>query len=214
MEYNKGKIIFISIMLVLLLIVVVAGGTYAYFMISANINNNNIGGGTYKFDVSLQVTIEKASSNLVPFSDARIVDAISKTNKCIDKDGYEICSMYKLSLTNNGSSDEVLYGYVTTDSTTYVSDRLKYQIFSLNDGTYAAVTDALSVALNSDKVYFKKNNVQVNTSLTKNTSQDYYLVMWISLIENAQNEDAGKSFSGYVNFDSIYGNRLSAQFSS
>ena len=157
MKYSKGRIIFISCVVVLLIIALVASGTYAYFTLVVNVNNNgNIGGNTYKFDVSMDVNVIKQSTSLVPFSDDLIVDAISKTDKCVDKDGYEICNIYKLNLTNNGNSDEILYGYVSTSNTTYVSDRLKYQVFTLNNGNYTAYTDPISVSLNTDeKVYFK-----------------------------------------------------------
>lgn len=216
MKYSNGRIIFISCVVVLLLIALVAGGTYAYFTLVVNVNNNgNIGGNTYKFDVSMDVNVIKQSTSLVPFSDDLIVDAISKTDKCVDKDGYEICNIYKLNLTNNGNSDEILYGYVSTSNTTYVSDRLKYQVFTLNNGNYTAYTDPISVSLNTDeKVYFKKNNTLVNSSLVKGNSAEYYLVMWISLVLEDQNEDAGKSFNGYINFESFYGDRITAKFSS
>ena len=216
MKYSNGRIIFISCVVVLLIIALVASGTYAYFTLVVNVNNNgNIGGNTYKFDVSMDVNVIKQSTSLVPFSDDLIVDAISKTNKCVDKDGYEICNIYKLNLTNNGNSDEILYGYVSTSNTTYVSDRLKYQVFTLNNGNYTAYTDPISVSLNTDeKVYFKKNNTLVNSSLVKGNSAEYYLVMWISLVLEDQNEDAGKSFNGYINFESFYGDRITAKFSS
>lgn len=216
MKYSNGRIIFISCVVVLLIIALVASGTYAYFTLVVNVNNNgNIGGNTYKFDVSMDVNVTKQSTSLVPFSDDLIVDAISKTDKCVDKDGYEICNIYKLNLTNNGNSDEILYGYVSTSNTTYVSDRLKYQVFTLNNGNYTAYTDPISVSLNTDeKVYFKKNNTLVNSSLVKGNSAEYYLVMWISLVLEDQNEDAGKSFNGYINFESFYGDRITAKFSS
>ena len=216
MKYSKGRIIFISCVVVLLIIALVVSGTYAYFTLVVNVNNNgNIGGNTYKFDVSMDVNVIKQSTSLVPFSDDLIVDAISKTDKCVDKDGYEICNIYKLNLTNNGNSDEILYGYVSTSNTTYVSDRLKYQVFTLNNGNYTAYTDPISVSLNTDeKVYFKKNNTLVNSSLVKGNSAEYYLVMWISLVLEDQNEDAGKSFNGYINFESFYGDRITAKFSS
>lgn len=216
MKYSNGRIIFISCVVVLLIIALVVSGTYAYFTLVVNVNNNgNIGGNTYKFDVSMDVNVIKQSTSLVPFSDDLIVDAISKTDKCVDKDGYEICNIYKLNLTNNGNSDEILYGYVSTSNTTYVSDRLKYQVFTLNNGNYTAYTDPISVSLNTDeKVYFKKNNTLVNSSLVKGNSAEYYLVMWISLVLEDQNEDAGKSFNGYINFESFYGDRITAKFSS
>ena len=216
MKYSNGRTIFISCVVVLLIIALVVSGTYAYFTLVVNVNNNgNIGGNTYKFDVSMDVNVIKQSTSLVPFSDDLIVDAISKTDKCVDKDGYEICNIYKLNLTNNGNSDEILYGYVSTSNTTYVSDRLKYQVFTLNNGNYTAYTDPISVSLNTDeKVYFKKNNTLVNSSLVKGNSAEYYLVMWISLVLEDQNEDAGKSFNGYINFESFYGDRITAKFSS
>lgn len=212
---SREKIVFLSILVVLLVIVVVAGGTYAYFEFGINGTGSNIGGSAYKFDIDMDVEVIKEASSLVPLSDNLVVTAISKnTNKCVDNGkGYDICSLYKLSLSNNGNADEELYGYVSTGNTTYESNHLKYQIFTLSNGTYTAVTDPTSVSLTqNEKVYFLKNSQKIISNLDMGESNEYYLVMWISLIEDEQNEDAGKVFGGKIGFESLRGNVISADF--
>lgn len=214
MNDNKGNKIFISIIITLLIIVIVSGSAYAYFVISANISGNNINGNNYNFAVNMSVETIKASTNLVPFTDSLISDAISQNNKCIDKDGYEICTIYKVSLTNTGSNSEQLYGYVQTTNTTYVTNNLKYQIFSFSNNSFANVTSPKSISsVNNAKVYFELNSNLVHSTVPKNDILEYYLVVWISAIDAEQNDDAEKIFNGTINFESISGERLSASFS-
>lgn len=213
MNSSKRKILIISIIVVI--IILVAGGTYAYF--TARANSNNIVGSTYTSDFGIEVYEVQKSTSLIPLNDDLVTTAVSKaTNKCLDNDGQEICSLYKLDVVNNGNAID-LQGFIRTSTSTYTSSNLKYMVYTENGGTYTPVTDALVLTHNSgDTVYFKKNSTNYTTSLLDGTTNPqkvtYYIVFWISEIEGEQNEDQSKTFDCKIGFESIYGDKLTSTF--
>lgn len=203
------KKIFGSVCLTLAIIIVVTAGTsFAYYTSSGS--SNNISGTNFKFDVSLDITPVYNATQLVPLKDSDVTKAISKSsNKCRDSKGYDVCSLYTLNLTNKGEA-VIMNGYVTTSSTTYTTNNLKYQIF---DSSFNPITDASIISKNSNgTVYFQKSANMVATELTS-TNLSYYLVMWITETGEPQKEDYSKTFTGKVGFESINGGQISANFS-
>ena len=196
-----------SICLVLgIVIFVTTGTTFAYLVASATSSEDAISGEIADFKVNLTLTEVYKSTNMVPLKDNLVKTAITNSSKCRDKDNYEVCSLYKLKLTNTGQAF-ALNGYLKTSSTTYTTGNLKYQIY---DTSYNAITDVMTPSLTTDeKVYFSKNNTNVNTSI--NTSNiEYYLVMWISDTNSIQTSDHSKTYSGAVGFETTSGDRIEA----
>lgn len=214
MNSSKIKILIISIIVVI--IILVAGGTYAYFTASGS-NSGNIVGSTYTSDFGIEVYEVQKSTSLIPLNDDLVTTAVSKaSDKCLDNDGQEICSLYKLDVVNNGAAID-LQGFIRTSTSTYTSSNLKYMVYTENGGTYTPVTDALVLTHNSgDTVYFKKNSTNYTTSLLDGTTNPqkvtYYIVFWISEIEGEQNEDQSKTFDCKIGFESIYGDKLTSTF--
>ena len=120
------KNIIVSVFAVLVIIGITAGTTYAYLIVSDTENFN----GKFESGImsSLSLTTVHSSNELVPLLDSKVVTAISKSsNKCVDKNNYNVCSLYTITLSNTGDLEN-LYGYVKTTSSTYTSNNLKYQI--------------------------------------------------------------------------------------
>lgn len=201
------KSIFSSICLVLgIVIIVTTGTTFAYLVASASSSEGSISGEITKLDVSLSLTEEYKATKKVPLKDNLVSSAIRYSNVCRDKDNYEVCSLYKLTLSNTGSSYN-LNGYLKTTSTTYTTGNLKYQIYNTS---YTAVSDIMTASLTTDeKVYFTINNNKLTTDIEK-TNIVYYLVMWISDTGSLQSEDYSKSYSGVVGFETLSGDRIEA----
>lgn len=194
-----------SICLVLgIVIFVTTGATFAYLVASST--SDEITGEIADFKVNLILTEVYKSTNMVPLKDKLVKTAITNSSKCRDKDNYEVCSLYKLKLTNTGQTF-ALNGYLKTSSTTYTTGNLKYQIY---DTSYTAITDVMTPSLTIDeKVYFLKNNTNVTTNI--NTSNiEYYLVMWISDTNSIQTSDHSKTYSGAVGFETTSGDRIEA----
>mgnify|MGYP003313419881 CR=1 FL=1 len=191
----KKKILF-SILGVVAITILTFGTTYAYFISSTN--SQFSGEGASGVDTTL--TLEKIyhASKLVPLDDSLIGTAISKANnKCIDKSGYEVCSLYKIVLENTVDS-ESLYGYIRTGSSTYITDNLKYQFF---DSGFNALTDIDSLPkIANETVYFQKNETNYQVSIAGSTT--YYLAIWLTDIKEEQSVDYSKKFSGYIGFES------------
>lgn len=215
MNLSKIKIALISIIIVIIITVVVIGTTYAFF--NAQATSNNIVGSTYNSDFGIEVFEVQKSTSLIPLSDDLVTTAVSKTdNKCLDNNGQEICSLYKLDVVNNGNAIE-LQGFIRTSTSTYTSNNLKYMVYTENGGTYTPVTDSLVLTHNSgDTVYFKKNNINYTTSLLDGTTTPqkvtYYIVFWISEVNGDQNVDQSKTFDCKIGFESIYGDKLTSTF--
>lgn len=209
-----------TICLVLGIIIIVSTGTsFAYFSASAGINGDDITGETMNFDVELSATPIYKATRIIPLEEQYIDDAITKsTNKCIDSKGYEVCSLYTLTLSNSGDA-QVLNGYISTSTSDrpYVTDNLRCQLF---DSSYNPVSDItiLSKTLN-EKVYFQTtennttNNVAIEVNSTTKKEVTYYLAIWLHETGGPQNDDYSKTFSGKIVFESLYGNQITANFS-
>lgn len=210
---TKGKKIFISIVVILLIIVAVVYATYAYFQATANKTGDNISGNSYNESFTITATQIYKASNLIPVSETVVDTTVSKeTNTCRDNDNKDTCSLYKITV-NNGTSATSLNGFIRTNTSTYITNNLKYKVYTKTGTTYTAITDAESLSNNSgDSVYFKKNNTNVVTSLAANATQDYYVVFWINEKNESQNDDQEKDFSCKFGFEGTDGAQLSASF--
>ena len=188
------KNIIVSVFAVLVIIGITAGVTYAYLIVS----DTKEFAGKFESGImsSLSLTTVHSSNELVPLLDSKVGTAISKSsNKCVDKNNYNVCSLYTITLSNTGDLEN-LYGYVKTTNSTYTSNNLKYQIY---DSSYNAITDVMTLSKTSDElVYFKKNSVQF--SLASSGTNVYNLVIWLSDTNSEQSGDYSKSFSGKIGF--------------
>ena len=206
-----NKTLKMSIISVIAIIVVtIFGTTFAYFYAIANGNGDNITGDTFNFKASLSINTIYQATNLVPLSNSLVNTAISKANnKCIDKNNRDVCSLYRITLSNTGDSI-TLHPYITTTSTTYTTTNLKAQLYN---SSFSPVSNVMSVSNDSNgKVYFttSEGNLTINLG-TSNIS--YYLVVWISETSSSQLADQDKTFSGTITFEAENGESRSIDFS-
>jgi len=204
----KNKV-FSSICIVLAIVIMTtAGATFAY-LISSNTATGTISGTEFSYEVDMDVVTIHTADTLVPLLDERVSTAIQKeSNKCIDKNNYEVCSLYKVTLTNTGE-EQVVNGFVRTTTTNYETLNLKYQVF---DSSYNAVTDPTSVSLTvNEMVYFSTGGVKNNITIGS-TDIIYYVAVWLSDTNNPQDSDYSKSFMGTIGFESKYGDIIEGKF--
>lgn len=191
------KSLFISIAAVVGITLVTFTGTYAYFL--ASVSENFSGNTESGINTKLSLENIHIATKLIPLSDKLIETAISKeNNKCIDKNNREVCSLYKITLTNTEESEK-LYGYIRTVSSTYKTNNLKYQLF---DNSYTAVTDIMEMEHTADSlVYFTKDSdYYISSSVGTN---NYYLAIWLSDTGISQSDDYSKEYDGYIGFELI-----------
>lgn len=204
MEKKLNKIL-VSVLAVILITTLTVGVTYAYLVAhdSQNITVKSASG----INSVLTLTTVKETSNMVPIMDNKIVTAIK--NNCVDKNNYDVCSLYSVKLTNT-SGAESLYGYVRTVSSSYTTTNLRYQIF---DSSYNAVTDIMTISNSSDSfVYFEKSSSKL--TITSNGTNNYYFVIWLTDTGAEQSSDYSKVFNGAIGFELVGSGsgRLEANF--
>ena len=246
MENSKGRGIFLGVVSVATLIVAIIGATFAWFSASVGSGENDVNLTAYQFDAKLTVervfpTAENASKKIIPFVPDKVLRegqenktnnmnyALNEaTNKCVDSSGYLVCSLYKITVTNNGSDAIELDGTVTTIETTptetgttlTANGDLKAQIISYAGGKYT-YTHNLSKALalpntvnGSGKLIMDKATLTVGATPGANTAELYVLV-WLNDSAENQSSMMGASYKGQFIFSAVgmgAGNQLTGTF--
>ena len=246
MENSKGRGIFLGVVSVATLIVAIIGATFAWFSASVGSGKNDVNLTAYQFDAELTVdrvfpTDENASKKIIPFVPNKVLRegqgnetnnmnyALNEaTDKCVDSSGYLVCSLYKITVTNNGSDAIELDGTVTTIETTptktgttlTANGDLKAQIISYADGKYTYTHD-LSKALalpntvnGSGKLIMDPATLTVGATPAANTAELYVLV-WLNDTTENQSTMMGASYKGQFIFSAVgmgAGNQLTGTF--
>ena len=212
MKINKSLILVLVISAV---VFTALGGTFAYLSIGNVRNNTTISGKTYNFSVNLDATAIK-SGKLIPVADNLIVSTLNSTHVCEDTRGYGLCTLYRIRFTNSGSA-ETMTGNLKTLTSTYTTNNLKYQLFTLSGSTYSAISTATAINRTANAInYFKLNSTDVTISLndgsSSSTTKDIYLAIWISDPGNNQLDDQNKTFTGQLSFTSTHGSTITSNF--
>ena len=246
MENSKGRGIFLGVVSVATLIVAIIGATFAWFSASIGSGENDVNLTAYQFDAKLTVervfpTAENASKKIIPFVPDKVLRegqgdqtnnmnyALNEaTKKCVDSSGYLVCSLYKITVTNNGSDAIELDGSVTTMETTptetgttmTANGDLKAQIISYAEGKYT-YTHNLSKALalpntvkGSGKLIMEPATLTVGATPGANTAELYVLV-WLNDTTENQSTMMGASYKGQFIFSAVgmgAGNQLTGTF--
>lgn len=246
MENSKGRGIFLGVVSVATLIVAIIGATFAWFSASVGSGENDVNLTAYQFDAELTVdrvfpTAENASKKIIPFVPDKVLRegqgdqtnnmnyALNEAkNKCVDSSGYLVCSLYKITVTNNGSDAIELDGSVTTMETTptetgttmTANGDLKAQIISYAEGKYT-YTHNLSKALalpntvsGSEKLIMDPATLTVGATPGANTAELYVLV-WLNDSAENQSTMMGASYKGQFIFSAVgmgTGNQLTGTF--
>lgn len=246
MENSKGRGIFLGVVSVATLIVAIIGATFAWFSASVGSGENDVNLTAYQFDAELTVdrvfpTAENASKKIIPFVPDKVLRegqgdqtnnmnyALNEAkNKCVDSSGYLVCSLYKITVTNNGSDAIELDGTVTTIETTptetgttlTANGALKAQIISYADEKYT-YTHNLSKALAlpntvnvSEKLIMDPATLTVGATPGANTAELYVLV-WLNDTTEDQSTMMGASYKGKFIFSAVgmgAGNQLTGTF--
>ena len=200
----------LSIFIVIgIIVVTLLGTTFAYFFARTSNSGNTITGQTYNFGASINSTTIYRATNLVPLKNNLVSTAISKeTNKCIDKNNRDVCSLYSVTLSNSGET-VILTPYITTTNSTYTTYDLKCQLYNNN---FEAISDIITLPKTTDeKVYITNSSNNINISLAS-TNQTYYLVVWLTDTLSSQTEDYSKTYSGTITFEAGNSGQLYVDF--
>ena len=214
MNNNTKTIIFLSLG-VLLAVLAISGATFASFRAFTSANGSNISGVSYELNASVAITPVR-SGNLIPVKDNLIMTSLNGSYPCEDSRGYSLCSLYKVTLTNNGANIN-LNGYVLSNTgTSFTTNYLKYQLLTKSGSTYTSASDINTINIaNNSKNYLKLSNNNINFSLNSGASIERYLVIWLSDPGNVnQLDDVNKTYNGSLVFESSNGGTVTAKFTS
>ena len=183
-----------TIIIGILVFILSMASTYAYLSYSVT-NDVVIKGNIVNINATLNVElVSGTNTNMVPMMDNALNNAINGTggtDKCVDSKGNLSCQVYKITLTNQGSTLKNLKGTIELYATNGgVYNNLKWQELS----TATSVKDGSSA-----NGMVKSTLVSGLTIKTKET-KTWYIGVWISEIDADQrNTDKGK-FGGTVTF--------------
>ena len=193
---------------IVMLIIAIAGSAYAYY--SAVAVDNTTVSGTVAGGANLELKVEKvttgATGNLIPVDNdittlTKAVIGEGNTNKedskrCIDKNGYTACQIYKITLTNKSSVSVKIDGGVTLSG-------------SNTPNIECAKMDNINKVSNNNSCKGNKTLAK-NYNMNANASVIYYIMVYIKNINSTQT-DTGL-FTGTVFFN-VSGNKIESNFS-
>ena len=193
---------------ILLLIISIAGSAYSYYSL-VGVNEDSVY-GTTNGSANMNLKVEKISSgatgSLIPVDNdtttltkAAVGEAntnFENSKRCIDKNGYAACQIYKVTLTNKSSIDLVVSGGVSLkgDETPNIECAIMSNINTVTDNTSCKGTKTLA------------NNYTIKT----NESKIYYIMVYVKNLNKVQT-DIGE-FTGTIFFNADNGDKLKANF--
>jgi len=154
MENRKGNGIFLGVVSVATLVVAIIGATFAYFSASTNSAEDAVNLTAYEFNAGIDVEYlaPNTGAALIPIDADELVEntqsnhlsyALNEaTKKCIDENNYQVCALYKVTISNSGSTPLALTGTIKTITNQAGSGNatgaeafkdLKYQIVTLGE---------------------------------------------------------------------------------
>lgn len=196
-----------AILGVTLLVLAVSGSAYAFF--TAQATSDQFSGNTIDVQIKKPVVtlvVGDKTKGLIPIYDGsvtghpeQLTTATKKTpNPCVDKNGYMVCHVYKVTLSNEGST-------ATTVDTS----------ITLNTGGAANVTWAkMTNQTTFGSLKGADNSLAKGTELAaNNVTTDLFFVVYLKNTGSDQTgTDAGKTYTGTVTVTASTGSTLEAQF--
>jgi hypothetical protein len=168
--------------------------TYAYLSYTVT-NDVAIKGNIVNINATLNVElVSGANTDMVPMMDNalnNVINGVGGTDKCVDSKGNLSCQVYKITLTNQGSTLKNLKGTI--------------ELYATNGGVYnnlkwQELSTATSVKDGSSANGMAKSTLVSGLTLKTKETKTWYIGVWISEIDADQrNTDKGR-FGGTVTF--------------
>lgn len=192
-----------AILGVTILILAVSGSAYAFFAASVTANSN-ISGET--LSVNLGISLEQVSpgiGSLIPIYDGSVSGHTSQLQNaansakggCIDNNGYTVCKIYKITISNTGTSE------IAVDTT------VNFEEHSTNL-KWANMINQTTVGTTH---LYTENTIAQNTIINANDNEELYIMVYVNNTGKEQ-DDGGASFKGTVKVAASSGENLEATF--
>ena len=218
MEENnrKGPGVFYAVMGVATLVVAIIGATFAYFSASAAANGVEIKGNTNE-DIAgalsisvakVNTAVEGVNPNLVPANIDGTTGTITNAvkNNCV-ANGYTGCHLYKITAS---SKQQLADARIMLDSLTVTAKTKTNWAYAIYTGTDVLASKVVSTG-GLDLTAPVDMHKDVIT-LAANTPVEYYLIVYLTNVDSAQNPDEYGTYTGSVSMNAA-GGQVSATFS-
>ena len=185
---------------VLVLFLSILGASMAYYLARVQGSLNGRAAGT---ELAIQVTklSNNATGDLIPLDNdldtlGQAALGYQDNGACVDINGYSVCQIYKITLTNNGSVPLTMNGTVTLSGQ------------NTPNIDCATMSDATTVSNNNSCM---GQNVFVSgDTLPANDHKDYFVMVYINNLDEPQT-DSG-AFNGVVTFTTEDGRKVKGRF--
>lgn len=217
-ERRKGGFgFFYGVIGVATLVIAIIGASFAYFSATAT-DDSTIKGQVATAGLSMNIThlSTGAPAGLIPLNASDLQKAVTgdtaatgNPKYCLDKDNNTVCQIYSIEVTNEGSAATAVAGTLnlvadtTTDPNSEFAN-LKWEL----------LTDATTVNASATAYGTGTNDITTNTSITGNSSETWYIVIWLDNINNPQESIDKGHFLGTATFNSASGTGVVGTFSS
>jgi len=184
----------------LVLFLSVLGASVAYYLARVQGSLSGRAAGT---ELAIQVTklSSNATGDLIPLDNdletlGKAALGYENNGSCVDINGYSVCQIYKITLTNNGSVPLTINGTVTLSG---------QNVPNIDCST---MTNPTTVANNNSCM---GENVFVSgDTLAANDSNEYFVMVYINNLDEPQ-YDSGE-FNGVVTFTTEDGDEVKGRF--
>lgn len=212
--YQRKKIV-ATIIMILVLMVSVTGATYAFFVITAP-TNTAIKGVSATANLSLNIeriipdatAWNNSSKIIIPQLDSEL-ESVAVTKLCLDEYDNVLCQIYKMTLTNTGSSAVRVDGTITFSGTSNMPN-LKFKSYNSdsvvsNNDLVSSFETVSSVSIVNDTINIIEEDLWLNISDNSKTDDThyYYLVVWVSETGSTQTDNG--TYKGTVTFNAVDG---------
>ena len=201
MEENKRKKSTKYLLIgVLVLFLSVLGASVAYYLARVSGSLSGRAAGT-ELAINVEKLSSKATGDLIPLDNDLetlnlAVAGYDNKGACVDINGYSVCQIYHITLTNKGSVPLTVNGTVTLSGQ------------NVPNIDCATMTNSTTVASNNSCM---GQNVFVSgDTLPANDHKDYYVMVYIKNLEEPQ-YDSG-AFNGTVTFTTEDGRKVKGRF--
>ena len=230
---RKGTGVFYAVVGVATLVVAIIGATFAFFSASAtneDITGSTAAAGGVELAVT---KITDTGSNMIPLNlmdnntptniatgaADQFADALGATKgaSCKDSNGNNVCQVYSITVTNKSTTSSVQVRGTLNLATE--SANMKWQLLSNGTATtradFATVVDKgttgnitvggnISTPVTGDSANAKAAASDTLGFTSTDNSRTYYVLVWLEEKgAEQQGDDAGKPFTGTVNFNAV-----------
>lgn len=212
---RKTKVLYLAL-LIFVLIISVISSTYAYIAATTGSAVNSVNTGSTIYSISMDIHPIYSDFSLIPMNDVDALKGIG--NQCRDKYNRGVCSAYQLYVYGYDKELRYISGFI--DFETNNMKNLSYMVLEESD----QYDDSKCVNI-SDSIYCISRGaspISSDTQLSLGESYDVFgkdskkllLVIWLSNLDESQNEEDIGSFNASVTIQAGNGGEIKGSIAS